>query len=113
MSNPPDPDPTDFPLVESEAEGTYSLEVVARLTGISSQMVVRYCERGLVSRCPADGDEEDEFLFDIEALRRLRRIEQLQQACDTNEHGLKLLVGLLDEVEQLRADLRRIRSSTL
>ncbi len=113
MSSRSNPDPSDTPLIESEAEGTYTLEVVAGLTGISSQTVIRYCERGLVSNYVLKPGDGDKYIFDVEGLRRLRRIEQLRQACETNEHGLKLLVGLLDEVEQLRADLRRIRSSTL
>lgn len=111
MSSRPESDPADFPLVDSEAEGTYTLEVVARLTGISSQTVVRYCERGFVSRCPAGDSPGDAYVFDVEALRRLRRIEDLRRKCEVNEQGLHILVGLLDEVEQLRADLRRARAA--
>lgn len=111
MPNQSESDPADCPLVDSEVEGTYTLEVVSQLTGISSQTVVRYCERGYVSRCPANDSSADAYEFDVEALRRLRRIEDLRRQCEINEQGLQILVGLLDEVEQLRADLRRARSA--
>ncbi len=77
---------------------TYSLEILAETTGVSTQMIVQYQEHGII--------HQD---FDDETVRTLRRIEALREACEMNLSGLKMLTQLLDEVEQLRQELRTRR----
>lgn len=77
---------------------TYTLQVLAEITGVSSQTIVQYQEHGLIR--PE---------FDDETIRALRRIEHLRETCEMNLAGLKLLTGLLNEVEQLREELRARR----
>jgi DNA-binding transcriptional MerR regulator len=77
---------------------TYTLEVLAEITGVSSQTILQYQEHGLIR--PE---------FDDETIRALRRIEHLRETCEMNLAGLKLLTGLLNEVEQLREELRARR----
>lgn len=73
----------------------YSLEILAEITGVATQTIVQYQEHGLIRP-----------QFDDETIRALRRIEHLRETCEMNLHGLKLLTQLLEEVEQLRAELR-------
>ena len=77
---------------------TYSLEILAETTGVSTQLIVQYQEHGIISP-----------QFDDETVRTLRRIEALRESCEMNLRGLKLLTQLLDEVEQLRQELRAKR----
>ncbi|MBN8419452.1 MAG: MerR family transcriptional regulator [Verrucomicrobia bacterium] len=77
---------------------TYSLEVLAETTGVTTQVIVQYQEHGLLPP-----------RFDDEAVRALRRIEHLRETCEMNLRGLKMLTQLLDEVEQLRQELRARR----
>jgi DNA-binding transcriptional MerR regulator len=77
---------------------TYTLEILAQTTGVSTQTIVLYQEHGII--------RPD---FDDDTLRKLRRIEALREACEMNLHGIKLLTQLLDEVEQLRHELRSRR----
>jgi len=77
---------------------TYSLEILAETTGVSTQMIVQYQEHGII--------HQD---FDDDTVRTLRRIEALRESCEMNLSGLKLLTQLLDEVEQLRQELRARR----
>lgn len=77
---------------------TYTLDILAEITGVSTQTIVLYQEQGLI--------RSD---FDDEAVRALRRIEHLRETCELNLAGLKLLTSLLEEVEQLRAELRTLR----
>lgn len=77
---------------------TYTLEILAETTGVSTQTIVQYQEHGLLR--PE---------FDDETLRTLRRIQHLRETCEVNLNGLKLLTQLLDEVEQLRDELRRAK----
>lgn len=77
---------------------TYSLEILAEATGVSTQMIVQYQQSGMIS------DHLDD-----DTLRTLRRLEHLRENCEMNLKGLKLLTQLLDEVEQLRQELRSRR----
>ncbi len=77
---------------------TYTLQVLAEITGVTTQTIVQYQEHGLIR--PE---------FDDETIRALRRIEHLRESCEMNLAGLKLLTGLLNEVEQLREELRARR----
>lgn len=77
---------------------TYTLEVLAEITGIETTTLIQYQEHGIIR--PA---------FDDETIRRLRRAEHLRESCEMNLDGLKLLTHLLEEVEHLREEARRRR----
>ena len=98
---------THLPVFELNVEATYSLDVIAELSGVSPQMILQYTERGLIS--PVTDTDPQGFQFDEETLRTLRRIEHLRSTCEMNMDGLKLMLELMDEVEQLREDLRSRR----
>jgi len=103
--NPPDgADSAALPLYEPDAGSTYTLEVMTRLTGVASETILRYHEHGLIA--PVDSGVSGETCFDADALRTLRRIEHLRRRCEVNVSGLKLVLGLMDEVERLRTELR-------
>jgi len=88
-------------VYDPECEAAYSLEVVAELAGVSIQTVLHYHEIGVIS--PAT----DALGFDTEGLRQLRRIEHLRCAHELNDSGLRFVLDLLHEVEQLRQELRQ------
>lgn len=75
---------------------TYTLEVLAQMTGLSTQVLVSYQEHGIIQP-----------QYDDDTVRRLRRIEHLRESCEMNLEGLRLMARLLDEVERLREELRR------
>jgi hypothetical protein len=114
MSDHPDiTQSNEIPTVDGETEQTYTLEVVEKLTGISCRRVLSYCEFGFVSYRTGESSTADSYSFDVEAIRRLRHIEDLRHRCQVSEQGLRILVGMLDEIEKLRADLRRLRMGVL
>lgn len=80
------------------APQTYTLEILAETTGVSAQTILQYLEHGIIR--PGYTDE---------TVRTLRRIEALRESCEMNLAGLKLLAQLLDEVEELRHELRTLR----
>src|SRR5688572_18461578 len=104
MNTPPEKNSAAAPDPTQEADAVYTLDIVAGLTGLSSQTILHYHEQGLVSPVPESGSEV--LQFDDEALRTLRRIEHLRSTCEMNESGLRLVLGLLDEVERLRTGSR-------
>lgn len=87
---------SELPLYEPDTDATYQLDIVAKLTGISSETIVHYQEQGLIRRANLDDD----------AVRTLRRIEHLRQTCEANVSGLKLILQLMDQVEHLKSELR-------
>ena len=89
----------DLPLYEPNADATYQLDIVAQLTGISSQTIVHYQEQGLIR-----GNDLDD-----EVVHTLRRIEHLKQTCELNLSGLRLILDLMDQVEELKTALRARR----
>ena len=78
---------------------TYSLQVAARLTGLNEDTILLYQEQGFI-RCANTGH------YDDDALRTLRRIEHLREACGVNDQGVKLILRLMDEIETLRIQSR-------
>ncbi|MFN0129265.1 MAG: MerR family transcriptional regulator [Verrucomicrobiales bacterium] len=95
--------PSDFSLVDAESDATYSVDILARLSGVSSETILRYHERGLL-RSIARTDEAPSF--DLDAMRRLRQLESLREAGDMSFAGLCLVSRLLDEIDRLRDELR-------
>ncbi|MEO5917921.1 MAG: chaperone modulator CbpM [Luteolibacter sp.] len=86
----------DLPLYEPEEQTTYTLDIVAQLTGVSSQTILHYQEQGLIRKTDLDD----------ETVHTLRRIEHLRQTCEANLSGLKLILDLMDEVDRLKSALR-------
>ena len=80
------------------AKQPYTLEILAQVTGISTRTLIRYQEQGLINPD-----------YDDETIRSIRRFEHLRETCEVNLSGLKLILSLIEEIEQLRADLRRLR----
>lgn len=107
MSSTDDTSDSDLPVFETDPEAAYSLEMIAELSGVASQTILQYRERGLIS--PVAGTSPEGIQFDQETLRTLRRIEHLRTTCEMNMTGLKIILDLMDEVEQLREDLRSRR----
>jgi DNA-binding transcriptional MerR regulator len=89
---------------EPENGTVYSVEILAEISGVSTQTILQYHEHGLIH-----ASKQNDLQFTDESLRALRRIEHLRELCETNLAGLKLLTQLLDEVETLRAELRARR----
>ena len=93
----------DSPVYDPEHQSTYTLDVVAKITGVSSQTILRYQEHGLIR--PTGNSR----VFDDDTVRNLRRIEHLRQNCRANLSGVKLILDLMEEVDRLKASLRSRR----
>jgi hypothetical protein len=72
------------------------------MTGSSRRKIIFYCRKGVVSPV----HEADDWQFDEDTVMRLRHIEMLRQQHRMNWAAIQTIIGLLDEVESLRAELR-------
>lgn len=87
-----------LPTHDPGGGGTYSLEVAARITGLSSETILHYQETGLL--------EAGGGAYDDDALRTLRRIGHLRDTVGVNEQGIRLILELTRELELLRDRMR-------
>jgi DNA-binding transcriptional MerR regulator len=90
-------------LFEPDPDAVYSIEITEQLTQIPRRTIAIYVKHRLVSPLVEQGGG---MFFDEEAIRMLRRIEQLRASYGVNLPGIKLIVRLLDELEQRQMELR-------
>lgn len=88
-----------LPIHDPGEGGTYTLEVAARITGLSSETILHYQEIGLL-------DPAGRGTYDDESLRTLRRIGHLRDTIGINEPGIRLILELTRELELLRDRMR-------
>jgi DNA-binding transcriptional MerR regulator len=91
-------------MISPDPHETHPIEVVIRMTGSSRRKIVFYCRKGIVSPTRRGADEA--WYFDEDSVIRLRHIEALRQQHRMNWAAIQTIIGLLDEVESLRAELR-------
>jgi DNA-binding transcriptional MerR regulator len=90
-------------VFEPDPDAVYSIEITERLTHIPRRTIAIYVKHRLVSPAVEQGGG---MFFDEEAIRMLRRIEQLRTGYGVNLPGIKMIVQLLDELEQRQMELR-------
>jgi DNA-binding transcriptional MerR regulator len=94
-------------LYEPESKRFYSIEMAAQLSHVSRRMIAVYYQHGLVS--PVMDPASSGWFFNDDGIRRLRRIEYLREVCGMNLSAMEMILGLLDEVEELRREVRFLR----
>jgi hypothetical protein len=85
----------------------YSIEAVVEITQTSRHQIAVYCHHGIIA--PVTEPEIDGWWFDHEAIRELRRIERMREDYRMTVAGLRVVAGLLREVEHLREEVRVLR----
>ncbi len=90
-------------IFEPDPDAVYSIEIIERLTQIPRRTIAVYVKHRLVSPMVEQGGG---MFFDEEAIRLLRRIEQLRTSYGVNLPGIKMIMQLLEELEQRQVELR-------
>jgi len=96
-------------LFEPGRNVVYTLDVAAHLAGVPRRAVLAYYRAGLV--CPVFQAPYGVMAFSEEAIYTVRRIEHLRAIHGMDVALIKTILGLLDEVERLRAEVRFLRKS--
>jgi len=91
-------------LFEPDSNAVYTIEAAEHIARVPRRLIAVYYKHGLVS--PVVDPYCGGFYFNDEGIRTLRRIESLRTACGVNLAGIKLILGLMNEVEYLRAEVR-------
>lgn len=94
-------------LFEPGPDEVYDIDAAGRIAQVPRRAILIYYKLGLVSAV-AD-PEYGGYYFDDNAIRTIRRIEYLRIGCGMNLAGIKLVMSLMTEVEQLREESRFLR----
>src|SRR5437016_2722165 len=89
---------------EPDPAGVYTLETVAQLCGVPRRTILIYCKHKLISSLPDPGTWG--YSFTTQAIRRLRRIQDWRPRCSNELQSLGTILNLLDEIKNLRAEIR-------
>jgi len=92
-------------LFEPNPNTLYTIDTTSQLADVPRHAILVYFKHGLVAPMV---DEEGVYYFNDDAIRVLRRVEYLR-ACGLNLPGIKMAIDLINEVEQLRAEVRFLR----
>ncbi len=90
-------------LLEEEAE--VSLAQLCQACGLSEEEIVKLVDEGIIDPV---GHKPAVWRFHAVSLRRVRITRNLQQELGVNTQGAALALTLLEELEELRARLRRL-----
>jgi hypothetical protein len=93
-------------LFEPDPGAAFSIERTSQLAQVPRRRILIYCKQRLVS--PITDPDVEGYWFDAEALRTLKRIEELRAICDEPLTGVKVILDLMREVQRLRAEMRAL-----
>jgi DNA-binding transcriptional MerR regulator len=97
-------------IVAPSSQAPYTLEELARHGGVSPALVQRYLDEGLLE--PIAGNTRTAWFFDDNALFELRRIQRLRRELGLNIAGVAVVHDLLQQIDELKAELERLRGSS-
>jgi DNA-binding transcriptional MerR regulator len=86
---------------EPDPRTVYTIEAASHFAQISRRMILIYCKHRLIS--PAAEPREYGYCFNGDAVRTLRRIEDLRTVSGINVVGIKIILNLSNTVEELRS----------
>ena len=90
-------------LLEEEAE--MNLAQLCQACELSEEEIVKLVDQGIIDPV---GHKPSTWRFHAVSLRRVRITRNLQQDLGVNAPGAALALNLLEELEELRARLRRL-----
>jgi len=92
------------PIVEEEVEFTFF--ELCRATGASEEQLALWIDEGALE---PQGAGPQAWRFDGASLCRVRIAQRLTRDLEINAAGIALALDLLDEIDRLRARLRRVQ----
>ncbi|HDM36987.1 MAG TPA: MerR family transcriptional regulator [Candidatus Syntrophoarchaeum butanivorans] len=91
---------------EIKRSGLLSLDELCDICSLHPDLVRRYMEIGIIT---PDAEILDEPFFSGDTIRRLRKIQRIRRDLGVNLIGIEIILNLLDEIEELRREIRYLR----
>ncbi|MBM4411584.1 MAG: MerR family transcriptional regulator [Chloroflexi bacterium] len=92
----------------SRDEPVFAISVVSRMVGLHQQTIRTYERVGLVQPSRSDGNTR---LYSTADVERLRQVVRLVNDLGVNLAGVEVILGLLRQIEELRAELDETRGA--
>ncbi|MBI42405.1 chaperone modulator CbpM [Marinobacter lutaoensis] len=86
---------------------TFTLREVCERGDCHAEFVIELVDYGIISPVE-EGAEAAQWRFDVAALNRLRKALRLQRDLKINLPGLAMSLDLLDELQEMRREVRRL-----
>jgi DNA-binding transcriptional MerR regulator len=87
-----------------QPDAMYPIDTIAHLAGVSRHTVLLCCRHRLV--VPHEDPEYGGYHFDVGTIQILQRVDYLHRQCGINFTGVRIILGLMDEVEKMRQHMR-------
>jgi DNA-binding transcriptional MerR regulator len=97
-------------MVSPSNQAPYSIEELAQLAEVPPALVQRYLDEGLLE--PVAGHSRTAWFFDDKALFELRRLQRLRRELGVNIAGVAVIHDLLHQIEELKAELDRLKDQS-
>ncbi len=91
----------------SAAAGFCDLSRAAELSGLHPDLIQDLCRAGFVETRVSEN--EDEWLFDDHALYLLRRVHEMREQKGINLRGIRLILELFREMDEMEREIRFLR----
>jgi len=85
-------------LFEPQSDALYDLDTAAHLAGAPRRSILIYCRWGMVH--PEIDEAYGGWFFNAAAIHTLRRIQYLRSVRGINLAGIRMIMELLDRLEQ-------------
>ncbi|MGH7959381.1 MAG: chaperone modulator CbpM [Opitutaceae bacterium] len=89
-----------------EPDAIYPIDTIAHLAGVPRHTVLLCCRHHLIS--PHEDPEYGGYQFDVGTIQTLQRADYLYRECGINFNGVRIILGLMEEVERMRARMREL-----
>lgn len=89
-----------------EETSEVSLSELCRCCNLSAETMIKFVEQGVIS--PVQGQSASQWRFHSSSLVRADKAMRLKRDLNINLAGSALVLELLDEINQLRAQLQRV-----
>ena len=87
-----------------DPEAAYPIDTIAHLADVPRHTVLLCCRHRLIS--PRVDPIYGAFLFEPGIIQTLKRVDYLYRGCGINFAGIRIILGLMDEVERLREEAK-------
>lgn len=92
----------EFALITIETEPVLNIQELCEACRISPDLILELVEYGVLE---PKGMSPQSWLFDVQDLRRVRRLMRLQQDLEVNLAGAALALDLIKQMDEMRARL--------
>lgn len=87
-----------------DPETAYPIDTIAHLAHVPRHTVLLCCRHRLIE--PQIDPIYGGYCFAAGTIQILKRVDYLHRECGINFSGIRIILGLMDEVERLRARVR-------